>query len=82
MSLANDYVSLSKEAGRRQADVRDSAEKAANLIKANQAHAFADLATGKLSYLHEVQGRPETSVLILFLAARLAASPPLQPTHL
>ncbi len=47
MSLANDYISLSKEAGRRQADVRDSAEKAANLIKANQAHAFADLATGK-----------------------------------
>ena len=47
MSLANDYVSLSKEAGRRQADVRDSAEKAASLIKANQPHAFADLATGR-----------------------------------
>lgn len=49
MSLANDYVSLSKEAGRRQADVRDSAEKAANLIKSNQPHAFADLATGEQS---------------------------------
>lgn len=47
MSLANDYSSLSKEAGRRNADVRDSADKAAQLIKSNQAQAFADLDEGE-----------------------------------
>lgn len=46
MSLANDFVQLSKEAGRRNADVRDSADKAAQAIKTNQAQAFADLAVG------------------------------------
>ncbi|GAA5884135.1 hypothetical protein JCM6882_002154 [Rhodosporidiobolus microsporus] len=41
--LAGDYSSLSKEAGRRHGDVRDAADKAAQLLKTNKEQALEEL---------------------------------------
>ncbi|GAA5873054.1 hypothetical protein JCM1840_007309 [Sporobolomyces johnsonii] len=43
--LQADYAGLSKEAGRRHADVREAADKAHQLLKASKDQAFADLRT-------------------------------------